>query len=416
METVQHIIDGGFARVEPTRRLEAIQLLAQLYEIAAAGQVSLEHMAVETLFDRSPTKDPIWGGSFFIPKEKKAAIAEALKEIRAQRVKRPPFKSIKDETIKNIKTMCDGAREEFQSLNQRNANQIESQCRDTLRELNERLENLVRARAALDKLDEQELDITGELKALLDEGWFTYHGYSKPNKEITFFTPEVWISEVNSAAKLDVRVCLGRFKVGVYIPTLSITVYPYQNNVEYRGYLTPFVISGDSNGICWGNMTLQAMEYRLTRKFLPLMNLLRALLTTYSTEGKPFALIHAFHRERERKREALRIACESAKVAAKIEKENLKAQAKVEARAPQEGVPLFDGPQLEAQRINLDVNRVWQVQEPAPAAPDALTPEALQRARAALLDQGRYAINWNEAAQVAEVIFDEPFEEADPNR
>lgn len=287
----------GFSDFHDHQRGDTLRRLFYFEELAASYEVSIENIDILRWADQT-TINGQGGFTFKSKKELNRLVKELHEEQKPKRIER---KKIGDAERQHIFS---------RSNDWMNSHGIDS-LKNRLGELGYKVTSLYGAIAEnlrsafyineairrLEKGTSTFPDINEELNGVIEDGFFRYQSFN--NEQITFLTPEIFLSEVIPEAGIDRRCSIGVLKVTLNVGNFDLLVGPHLNNLIVNGYITPYVYSNSWNNICWGNASLQADEYRTQRHLRKFMGLFQALLTTYGTD-RPFAHLSSYLEQREK--------------------------------------------------------------------------------------------------------------------
>jgi hypothetical protein len=132
---------------------------------------------------------------------------------------------------------------------------------------------------------------TEQLKKILHNPFWKFASIKTPI--ITFKTSTaIVMSERNTAAGIDRTVNLGKYFVDIKITNGELKVRKAENNLTVSGHWHPYVGSGGD--VCWGNASDTAHDKLSRGQYGDVMDLLAALLVTYSPEATPYMRLADF--------------------------------------------------------------------------------------------------------------------------
>lgn len=104
-------------------------------------------------------------------------------------------------------------------------------------------------------------------------------------------TDDIVLSQRNKKAGLDQSFNLGQVSVGINLSRGECKVVPYKNNLRYDDLFHPHV--NTTGSICWGDAAEASSKALVEWRVKDLLNLLQALLITYSPSN-PYTQLNNF--------------------------------------------------------------------------------------------------------------------------
>ena len=147
--------------------------------------------------------------------------------------------------------------------------------------------------------DEKSIDLLETVTKICQTGFWTYEELNERDGYISFINVNpVVIKQKNTRAGIDLQINLGYFQARLHmVQDNAITLHTHkENQFSESGYWHPYV--SINARICWGNASSTADGYLRIFNYVALMELLSALLTTYSPDATPYASIESFHNAR----------------------------------------------------------------------------------------------------------------------
>jgi hypothetical protein len=294
MNTI-HEITGSrytcFSHLERVEREAQIQAVDYIERMAALTNTDISEVNLFDIFGNGHQKDRLITEKREINKRLNSLMKDEVKSRDLTEIEQELLKKAAKKTLDLKRSRIDTMRNDKAGY-MRQAETYYTRYAEYLRYAFDR-EKEIRALEG-----RSDMFVVEDIRKILKNKFWNLERLDSVGNPVFITNSDVILEEKNSAMGIDFRVKFGKYKAKLSLDRPDIVVTPCEGNLKRDGYFHPYINQGGS--ICWGNASEAARKALSNGQYSEVMELLSALLTTYSPSATPYMSLEAFSREDDR--------------------------------------------------------------------------------------------------------------------
>lgn len=291
MATMNEVMNNNYSlfnRFNSDKRQELIQSVEYINSVASDTATPIKDWDITSIFGiRSEGTNEL----IIDRREINRRFWAKADEVRAER---PPAANVEDLGADIQERLSTVANRQAANVKASLENSIASHLRahnDYAGRAQRELASMAAQRLELAGISNEPLNLTGEVTAILSNGFYTLQPERCRGDIISFTTPNIVCDYNERNEATPPAVDMGMYLVEFNIAENRLSVRGFSRNRNKDGYLHPFLSGG---GICWGNQSNLIGEHLRHYRWSAVFGLLETLLTKYDANSSPYMPLEEF--------------------------------------------------------------------------------------------------------------------------